>query len=234
MTEQIPTGYLANDDGGNGLSWPLVAEFMDYLRSAGMAPKYLLAFPGPIKHLLVWLDRSRICLDAIDGEVVHRFLTHSCDCPRPHGERYQTRHLHKREFKGRIFRFVQFLEETRRIENPSSLDEGLRRVGNFIAYLAEQHYSPMTMKGYEFCCRHFVTWLHQHRIPLAAIDEGVLERFATHECICPGMFVRGAERSHDYQVQIKRFVRFLITNGVLSGTASKSAAGTDNLLDFRD
>ena len=38
---------------------------------------------------------------AEDGDVVRRFLTHSCDCPRPAGERYQTRHMHKPVFKGR-------------------------------------------------------------------------------------------------------------------------------------
>ncbi|ESZ10991.1 hypothetical protein NKH89_13410 [Mesorhizobium sp. M0923] len=76
-------------------------------------------------------------------------------------------------------------------------------------------------------------WLHQHRIPLAAIDETVLRRFATHECICPGTFVHKAERNRDYQFRIERFVRFLITNGVLSSVASKNAAGADDLRDFR-
>ena len=128
----------SSEDGGNARSWPLVTEFLDYLRKAGIAEGYLQEFPGPVKHLLVWLDRNRIGLDAVDGDVVRRFLTHSCDCTRPAGERYQTRHLHKPAFKSRIFHFVQFLEETGRIENPSSLDEGLRRVRDFIAYLAEQ------------------------------------------------------------------------------------------------
>lgn len=234
MTEQSSSGFLENGSGGSGSSWPLVTEFLDYLRKAGMAPGYLQEFPGPIKHLLVWLDRNRIGLNAVDGEVVRRFLTHSCDCPRPHGERYQTRHLHKPAFKGRIFHFVRFLEESGRIENPSSLDEGLRRVGDFIAYIAGQRYSPGTVRTYEYNCRHFVTWLHQHRIPLHGIDEAVLRRFATHECICPGTFVHKAERSREYQFRIERFVRFLITNGVLFSVASKNTANTDDLRDFRD
>lgn len=234
MTEQLPLVCCGEETDGNGRSWPLVKEFLDYLRKTGIAPGYLQEFPGPVKHLLVWLDRNRIGLDAVEGDVVRRFLTHSCDCPRPAGERYQTRHMHKPVFKGRIFHFVQFLEKSGRIENPSSLDEGLQRIGDFIAYLAEQRYSPTTVRAYEYCCRHFVTWLHQHRIPLAAIDEAVLRRFATHECICPGTFVHKVERNRDYQVRIERFVRFLITNGVLSSVASNDAAGTDDLRDFRD
>ena len=172
MVDKAAQGCSA--EGGNRQSWPLVMEFLDYLRKAGIAPGYLQEFPGPVKHLLVWLDKNGIGLDAVDGDVVRQFLTHSCDCPRPPGERYQTRHMHKPVFKGRIFYFMQFLEESGRIENPSSLDEGFRRLSDFIAYPGEQRYSPTTMKAYEFCCRHFVIWLHQHRIPLAAIDESVL------------------------------------------------------------
>lgn len=142
--------------------------------------------------------------------------------------------MHKPVFKGRIFHFVQFLEESGRIENPSSLDEGFRRLSDFIAYLGEQRYSPTTMKAYEFCCRHFVARLHQHRIPLAAIDEGILRGFATHECICPGTFVHKAERNRDYQFRTERLVRFFIMNGVPTSVASVDATGTDDLRDFRD
>lgn len=125
------------------------------LRKAGIAPGYFRSSPA-VKHLLVWPDRN-LGIDAVDGEVVRRFLTHSCSCPRPAGERYQSRHMHKPVFKGRIFHFVQFLEENGRIENPSSRDEGLRRVSDFIAYLTGERYSPTTMKAYEINCRHFVT-----------------------------------------------------------------------------
>lgn len=233
MVEQVQLGGSA-EDGGNRQSWPLVTEFLDYLRKAGTAEGYLQEFPGPVKHLLVWLDRNDIAFEAVDGDIVRKFLAHECTCPRPPGERYQTRHLHKPVFRGRIFHFVRFLEESGRIANPSSLDESLKRVNDFITYLSEQRYSPGTVKQYEYGCRHFVTWLHQHRIPLADIDETALRRFAIHDCICPGTFVRKAERNRDYQFRIERFVRFLMTNGVLSSVASKANGENDNLRAFRD
>jgi len=100
MAEQLPLGCFPEDTDGNGRSWPLVAELLDYLRKTGAATGYLQEFPGPAKHFLVWLDRNGIGLDAVDGDVVHKFLTHDCDCPRPPGERYQQRHVLKPAFRG--------------------------------------------------------------------------------------------------------------------------------------
>ncbi|MER9048230.1 hypothetical protein NKH89_13405 [Mesorhizobium sp. M0923] len=91
------------------------------MRKTGVAEGYLQEFPGPVKHLLIWLDNNDIGLEAIDGDVVRRFLTHSCEGPRPAGEHYQTRHLHKPAFNGRIFHFVQFLEVSGRIDNPQDI-----------------------------------------------------------------------------------------------------------------
>lgn len=218
----------------NQRTWPLVSEFLNHLHESGMASGSTQEFPGPVKHFLVWLDKNHIALGAIDGDVVYRFLTHDCDCPRPRGERYQTRHLHRPVFKGRISRFVRFLEETGRIDNPSCLGEGYRLVGNFISELVDQRYSQGTIRAYEYGCRHFVTWLHQYHIPLPAIDEGVLRRFATHDCVCPGMFVHKGERERDYQSRIERFVRFLIGRGILGSLASRAGAEHDELRDFRE
>ena len=72
MTEQLPRAHLSGEFAASERSWPLVMEFVDYLRKAGIATGYLQEFPGPVKHLLVWLDRNRIGLDAIDGDVVRQ------------------------------------------------------------------------------------------------------------------------------------------------------------------
>lgn len=31
---------------------------------------------GPVKHLLIWLDRGDIAFEAVDGDVLRKFLTH--------------------------------------------------------------------------------------------------------------------------------------------------------------
>ena len=41
-----------------------------------------------------------------------------------------------------------------------------------------------TLTGYRSVCRHILVWLHRSRIPIAAVDTGVLSRFLEHECDC--------------------------------------------------
>lgn len=214
--------------------WPLVAEFLVHLRQAGLAKSSIQEFPGPAKHFLVWLGEQGIRLSDIDIDTVRQFLAHDCACPRPRGSRYQNRHTDTRKFRARVLRFVQFLEQSGQVHNPVSLDVGLQRVAEFTGYLSERGYAPGTIRRYERSCRHFVTWLHQNRIALAAIDEDVVSRFGTHDCICPGTFVQNAERNRDYLFQVQRFVAFLATIGVIPGTAATGEAEANNLLAFRD
>jgi site-specific recombinase XerD len=129
---------------------------------------------------------------------------------------------------------VQFLEQSGQVHNPVSLDVGFQRVAEFTGYLSKQGYAPGTIRGYERSCRHFVTWLHQNRIALTAIDEDAISRFGTHDCICPGTFVQNAARNRDYLFQVQRFVAFLATIGVIPGTAATGEAEANNLLSFRD
>ncbi|TIU00303.1 MAG: integrase [Mesorhizobium sp.] len=234
MFEQLANGSSAENLGEKDRSWPLISEFLDYLRLAGMAESGLQDFPGPAKHFLVWVSRQGIELGAVDVAVVRRFLAHDCDCPRPAGERYQARHMRARTFKGRVFQFVRFLENTGRIHNAASLDEGLRRLAEFTAYLGEQGHAPGTIRSYDYSCRHFVVWLYQHHIRLAAIDESVLLRFAAHDCICPGMFVQNVERNRSYQFKVGRFVRFLVTIGAISNATPADDRDVDHLRAFRD
>lgn len=214
--------------------WPLVMEFLDHLRQAGMAEGGIQDFPGPAKHFLIWADLNAVPIGAVDVGVVRRFLAHDCACPRPHGERYQHRHMATRSLRTRVLRFVHFLEETGRIHNPVSPDEGRRRVGEFATHLAEQGYSPGTIRAYSRSCRHFAAWLHLHRIGFAAIDDEVLERFATHDCICPGMFLHNARRGYDYQIKLRVFLRFLVSIGVMPRSEPSGDDEHGGLRPFRD
>jgi integrase/recombinase XerD len=231
MVEQV-SNVSAPKAGGS--AWPLVAEFLDHLRRAGVAKGGIQDFPGPAKHFLVWAGINAIPIGDIDIGIVRQFLAHDCACPRPHGERYQHRHMATRAFRTRVLRFVRFLEETGRIDNPVSPDEGPRRVAEFTTYLAEQGYAPGTIISYGRSCRHFVAWLHLHRIDFPAIDNEVLERFAIHDCICPGMFVQNAKRDYQYQIKIRVFLRFLASVGVMPRSAPSGDQEHSGLRPFRD
>lgn len=213
--------------------WPLVVEFLDYLRQAGMAEGGLKQFPGPAKHFLIWVDLNAIPIGDIDVDVTRRFLAHNCVCPRPHGERYQNRGVATRYFRARILRFVHFLEETGHIVNPVSFVGGPRRIAEFVSHLTEQGYSPGTIKRYSCSYRHFVAWLHQHRIDFAAVDDEVLKRFKAHDCICPGGFAQMGKHE-DYVYHIKIFLRFLVSIGVVPRWEPSGDPESNGLRPFRD
>lgn len=65
---------------------------------------------------------------------------------------------------------------------------------------------------YSSAARHFLIWLDGHHIPLAAVDDLVVRRFAQHECRCP----RYSSREFGtpvYISRVTRFVRFLEGRG---------------------
>ncbi|ODT22657.1 MAG: hypothetical protein ABS54_11155 [Hyphomicrobium sp. SCN 65-11] len=113
------------------------------------------------------------------------------------------------------------------------LAEALQSVEDFRGHLREQGYAEGTIKHYGYGCRHLVTWLDQHDIALAAVNEDVIEQFATHDCTCPGMFVQKARRSREYMSFLRRFVRYLASVGVIP-TAAWRNPGDDRLQPFRD
>ena len=219
----------------NGRFQPLVLEFLEYLRRSGVSESSLPNFPGPAQHFLVWIDENSIDLSIVDVEVVRRFLTHDCSCPRPSGARYQNHHMHSRGFKARVLWFMRFLEDTKRVQHSTSLEDGLQRIDDFADYLGGLGYAPETIVHYRYSCRHFVLWLHQHRIALPTIDDCIVQRFVEHDCICPGMFKHNAKRNQDYVSEIQRFVRFLVTINVITPAAtSGDNQGNSRFSAFHD
>lgn len=99
----------------------------------------------------------------------------------------------------------------------------------------EQKHAKGTIDHYRYCCRHFVAWLGQHRVALAEIDEAVVDRFAAHECICPGMFVKIEGRNRQYLFNVRRFVRYLVTIGVIPSATTPGGGNKDETFTaFRD
>ncbi|NDZ17190.1 integrase [Variovorax sp. WS11] len=235
MSEQTATRVQAAPVPTPSVFEPLIPEFLAYLRRLGLSERSIPNFPGPAKHLLVWLHAKRIDVNALDIDTVRRFFAHECHCVRPPGERYQNRLQRSRDFQSRTLQFVRFLEDSGRVSNPMALDAALERVEDFVRYLGEQGYAVGTVDHYRYSCRHFVAWLHQYRTPLAAVDEGVMARFGNHDCICPGFFTLRAERSRHCMGHVRRFVKFLAANGViLRGTMAARPAPEDSLASFRE
>lgn len=49
------------------------------------------------------------------------------------------------------------------------------------------------------------------------VDDEVVDRFAHHDCICPGTFTIRGHRDGHCQKRVGRFVRYLATTGVVAG-----------------
>lgn len=203
---------------------PYIPAFIAHLRRAGARACTTANYPGPAKHFLVWLQLQCIEIQDIDGDVVQRFLAHQCRCPRPPGERFQCAVHDKRQLGGRILRFVGFLEERGDLSNPMDLPDARQRVEAFAAYVASEGCMPSTVVNYRRTCIHFITWLHQQHIPLTAIDDTVVDRFAGHDCICPGAFTISGHRDGSCLKRVARFVRFLATTGVVVRPAIMAAS----------
>jgi site-specific recombinase XerD len=86
-------------------------------------------------------------------------------------------------------------------------------IDKFAADLAAQRYTPLTIEGYTASARHFATWLGSAGIPMDAIDDNVVRRFAEHRCRCPGGR-QWQSISSNYWRRAKRFCTFLQRAGV--------------------
>jgi site-specific recombinase XerD len=203
---------------------PYFPAFVAHLRRAGARASSAANYPGPAKHFLVWLHQQCIEIQHIDGKVLWRFLDHRCTCPRPPGERYQCVAHDKRQLGSRVLRFIGFLEERGDVRNPMDLADARQRVEAFATYVASEGCMPSTVACYRRNCVHFITWLHQQHIPLTAIDDTVVDRFAGHDCICPGAFTISGHRDGSCLKRVARFVRYLATTGVVARPAEMGAS----------
>ncbi|MCI1270649.1 MAG: site-specific integrase [Sphingobium sp.] len=110
------------------------------------------------------------------------------------------------------------------------LDPGplLPWIDKFAADLAAQRYTSLTIEGYTASARHFATWLGSAGIPIDAIDDNVVRRFAEHRCRCPGGR-QWQSISSNYWRRAKRFCTFLQRAGV--ARAPLKVASPHPLLD---
>ena len=214
-----------------------IAQFAEYLQRAGLCEHSIAGYLGPARHFLIWLDGAGTKVRAVDGSVVQQFLNHDCTCPLPHPMGNHARSLKSGRCVAPISWFVRFLEETGRTPIPGELDNNLLLLDAFMEHLAGEGYSPFTLAGFRFGCRHFIVWLHHHRVPIRHVDASVLGRFLGHHCICfvPGVF-RGRSdfagtRTSD--AELKKFVGFLVNRGLIPEITSSRQTPDDGLDAFR-
>ena len=185
----------------------------------------------------MWLDAAGTKVSAVNGGVVRQFLDHDCSCLLMHSMGRHTRSQKSGRNVAPIAWFVTFLEESGRTPVPGELDDNLHLLGAFMEHLAGEGYSPFTLAGFRFGCRHFIAWLHHHRTPIRHVNANVLDRFLGHHCICflPGVFrgrsdFVGTSKSH---AELKKFVKFLSRRGLVRKIASSRKTPDDGLEAFR-
>ena len=108
--------------------------------------------------------------------------------------------------------------------DPGALSAAVER---FVAHLAGLGHTPLTVAGYFDSSRHFGGWLCRTGVCPAQIDHDVIARFAKHRCRCPG--IRQHHHLSDHYVnRARRFVDFLIEEGIAQPTASVSTSPTND------
>ena len=214
-----------------------ISQFAEYLQRAGLSECSIVGYQEPARHFLIWLDGAGTKVGAVDGGVVRQFLNHDCTCLLPHPMGNPTRSLQSGRCVAPIAWFAKFLEETGRTPVPGELDDNLHLLDAFMEYLAGEGYSPFTLAGFRFGCRHFIAWLHHHRIPIRHVSAGVFDRFLGHHCICflPGVFrgrsdFAGTRKS---DAELKKFAKFLFNRGLIPEIASSGLTPDDGLEAFR-
>jgi hypothetical protein len=107
-------------------------------------------------------------------------------------------------------------------------------VAKFTHRLSQEGYTDLSVRGYDDAARHLAHWLIEARIPVADIDEAVIDRFARHRCRCPGGR-RAKQLSDEYLRRARRFVVFLGEHGIVRHEASRAAPGPDRrVVEFQE
>ena len=100
--------------------------------------------------------------------------------------------------------------------NPGFLSPHLEA---FLINLEKQGYTRLTIGNFADSVAHFAEWARRQGLAIEELRGDVLIRFAKHRCRCPG------GRSHQsvsrkYVNRVRRFVRYLETEGLIASTQS--------------
>ncbi len=106
-------------------------------------------------------------------------------------------------------------------EAPSGVVE---TCNDYLAYLADRHYSPATVRAYAFDLLHFVRWLAGESLALGAVSTDTLLRYLA---ACRTQRLRG---QHDNVVSIRRRK----ATGYAPTTVNRRLAAISGLFGFRE
>ena len=107
-----------------------------------------------------------------------------------------------------------------------ALDPGALRplIDSYIADLASRGYEAGTIHHLEHSARHFCYWLNHSGFVVSQTDDNVIDRFAKHQCRCPGERASG-NLSAAFVGMVRKFVRFLEESQVVHRSERPSGDG---------
>jgi len=125
---------------------------------------------------------------------------------------------------------------------PRSMDPGdvAETIAAFEAELTKLGYQRLTRLGYTVSARHFAAWLRLSGIGVASVDDGVVTRFAAHDCRNCGGNRQQRPLSRKYVNRVRWFVRFLVDHGLVDQQrmgvpkASPANAVPESIAAFQD
>lgn len=98
-------------------------------------------------------------------------------------------------------------------------------------HIREIGYHPDTEYGLIAAARHFCAWLDANGHDIGDACEGLVQRFASHNCRCGG-YRRSGPLSRQYLFRVSRFVRFLAEAGVSRGAPSCDIADAPGVMAY--
>ncbi len=220
---------------GEASSEDYLGPFLNHLRASGLSDGRISHLRLEARHFLLWLQRHRMPIGEVDHGVLRRFRRHDCRCPGMEAQRRKMLGTGSRRFMTGALKIVRFLEEEGRIGHPGELVDNLDHLDAFLERCSAQGYGSLRLSIYRSSCRHVLTWLHQSRIAIRNVDDGTLDRFLDHDCVCPGSFEAPQRRSSRcrarYVYPFTKFLRCLTESGAVSSPVGPSCADTDPTIE---
>ena len=121
---------------------------------------------------------------------------------------------------------MNIVERTTRTPRTMEAGDLAPWVATFADELGSLGHTPLTVRGYTDCARHFAAWIAIANIGLDEVSDGSVDRFRKHRCRCGG-FRRDVPRSSKYLNRVYRFVAFLAGRGIIAPLSEAATISVD-------